>query len=617
MSLFAELKRRNVFKMAVAYIVTSWLVAQVAELAADSFGAPDWVMKMFITLLMLGLPFAIIFAWAFEMTPEGLKREKEVDRSQSITPQTGKKLNNTILVLMALAIAYLLFDKFSSPVQPGSDPFSQQAVQQADDSQGIRALTPVEDADKNPAISHQSIAVLPFVNMSDDGANEYFSDGLSEELLNLLAKIPELKVAARTSSFQFKNHTGDISEIASRLKVANVLEGSVRKAGNQVRITAQLIKADDGYHLWSETYDRTLENIFAVQDEIAAAVVEALKITLLGSAAPVVKEANPEAYALFLQGRYWYNSANRENTAKSVQAYQQAIDIDPAYAPAWAGLAMAVIHQAGQGWVDLEDGVNTAREAAEHAVKLDPDLALGWVSLSQIQSSYDWNWNAASQSMQVALKLEPNASYVLSTAGRFSKSQGQLDQAVSYYRRASGTDPLNQRALDTLAGALEAAGLLKEAEQVERHLFSLNPDYFSIHATLAWILLRQGNAEQALLETEKDPDNFWSDLVRQLCLHALGRQAEADAALTTFIEKYHTFGAYQIAESFGFRNEADDAFKWLEIAYEQHDPGMAALLADTTLRNLHGDPRWETLLEKMGLLDAWNTMPAKYKGVAP
>lgn len=603
MNFFSELKRRNVFKVAVAYVVTSWLVAQVAELAADSFGAPGWVMKMFITLLALGLPFAILFSWAFEMTPEGLKKEKEVDRSQSITNVTGQKLNNAIIGVLVIALGYFAIDKFV--LDPKRD---------AELAEPSPALS-MKQQSAGPALSEkESIAVLPFVNMSDDGANEYFSDGLSEELLNLLAKIPELKVAARTSSFQFKGQTGDIEAIAGQLKVANVLEGSVRKSGDQVRITAQLIKADDGYHLWSETYDRTLENIFAVQDEIAAAVVEALKITLLGETAPTTRETSPEAYALFLQGRYWYNSASKDNTAKSVQAYQGAIALDPGYAPAWAGLSQSIIHQAGQGWIELESGVSLARSAAEHSVSLDPELALGWVSLSEIQSNYDWNWAGANESMQMALKLEPNASHVLKAAGRFAKSQGRLGAAVAFYRQASAADPLNQRALDTLSGALEAAGLLPEAEQVERHLYSLNPDYFSIHATLGWLLLRQGNAEQALIEVEKDPDDFWGGLVGQLTLYALGRQAEADAALAAFIEKYHTFGAYQIAESFGWRDEPDEAFKWLEIAYEQHDPGMASLLQDSTLRNLHGDPRWATLLEKMGLLDAWNEMPVKYKG---
>ena len=301
MSFVGELKRRNVVRVGIAYAVIGWVLAQIAEFAFENFGAPDWVLKSFVVLILLGLPLALFFAWAFEVTPEGIKREKNVDRSESITPQTGRKLDFLIIGVLAIGLAYFAFDKFV--LDPKRDADLVTATQTAAMQAAPSTDTAKAQIKTDSTPGDTSIAVLPFVNMSDDGANEYFSDGLTEELLNLLAKIPELKVAARTSSFQFKGRTGDIESIASQLKVAHRLEGSVRKAGNQVRSTAQLIKADDGYHLWSETYDRTLENIFIVQDEIAAAVVDALKVTLLGEAAPVVKEADPEAYALFLQGR--------------------------------------------------------------------------------------------------------------------------------------------------------------------------------------------------------------------------------------------------------------------------------------------------------------------------
>ncbi len=624
MSFFAELKRRNVFKVAVAYGIVAWLLLQVSDTLVPALHLPEWFNSGVAFLLIIGFPIAMLFAWAFELTPEGIKKEKDVDRSQSMTRVTGQKLNGAIIGILVLALAYFAVDKFilaPGRAQPASDRFSQQTAGQSADLSEKSALTPLE-ADPNsdgatnkaePAISQESIAVLPFVNMSSDQEQEYFSDGLTEELLNLLAKIPELQVAARTSSFAFKGQNVEIPEIAARLKVAHVLEGSVRKSGNQVRITAQLVRADNGYHLWSETYDRTLDNIFAVQDEIAAAVVDALKVSLLGEA-PVATEADPEAYALFLQGRYWYNFADRQSTDKAVRAYRQAIDIDPAYAPAWAGLSMAVLHQAGQGWIDLTAGVNEARAASDHATNLDPNLALGWVSLGKVQAEYDWNWTGALESMQKALKLEPNASEVLQSAARITSVLGRQDEAISLYRQARAADPLNQRVLDSLSGALEVAGLLQEAEQVVRHLYALNPDYFAIHSTLGWILLRQGNAEQALAELDNETDAFWGGLIRQLCLYSLGRHAEADAVLALLIESYQHMGAYQIAESYGWRNQAEETFKWLEIAYQQHDPGMSALLKDSALRSLYDDRRWESLLEKMGLLDAWKEMPASYRG---
>jgi len=605
MSFFNELKRRNVFKVAAAYIIVSWLIMQAGDTLAPALHLPEWVNSLLAFFLILGFPLAMFFAWAYEMTPEGLKKEKDVDRSQSITRVTGQKLNNAIIGILVVALVYFAIDKFV--LAPKRDAAGIATAVEASREQMTDASEMSEP--------DNSIAVLPFVNMSSDAEQEYFSDGLTEELLNLLAKIPELQVAARTSSFSFKGQNIEIPEIATRLKVAHVLEGSVRKSGNQVRITAQLVRADNGYHLWSETYDRTLDNIFVVQDEISAAVVDALKVSLLGEA-PIATEADPEAYALFLQGRYWYNSADRQSTDKAVQAYRQAIEIDPGYAPAWAGLSMAIIHQAGQGWIDLTAGVDEAREAAQQAVTMDPNLALGWVSLGNVQGNYDWNWTSALESMQKALKLEPNASFVLQAAAGISSSLGQLDQAISLYRQARTADPLNQRVLDAFSSTLDAADLLQEAEQVERHLYTLNPDYYVVHATLAWILLRQGNAEQALAELESETDAFWGGLMRQLCLFSLGRHAEADAALASFIEKYHQFGAYQIAESYGWRNQHEEAFKWLEVAYQQHDPGMGAMLKDPTLRSLHHDPRWEALVEKIGLLDAWNEMPAKFKGPA-
>ncbi len=289
MGLVSELRRRNVFRVGVAYVIVAWLLLQVADVILPTFRTPEWVMQAFTFLLMLGFPMALFFAWAFELTPEGLKKEKNVDRSRSITHVTGRKLDFVIIGLLVVALGYFGYDKFV--LDPDRDAVEIKAAVQVAQEQ---VANTVERQD-----SAKTIAVLPFVNMSDDASNEYFSDGLSEELLNLLAKVPELRVAARTSSFSFKDQNLEIPVIAARLNVAHVLEGSVRKAGNQIRITAQLNKADDGFHLWSETYDRELKSVFAIQDEIAAAVVDALKITLLGEK-PNVTETNPEAYALYL-----------------------------------------------------------------------------------------------------------------------------------------------------------------------------------------------------------------------------------------------------------------------------------------------------------------------------
>ena len=592
MSFLAELKRRNVFRAAAAYVILAWLVLQVSDVVLSNIAAPAWVFRVLLLFLAVGLPFVLFFAWAFELTPEGIRRESEVDRSQSITPHTGKKLDRMIIVVLLLALGYFAYDKFV--LSPSSN----------EDTKVQTAAEPAPAAPPVAAEPDNSIAVLPFVNISDDAGNEYFSDGLSEELLNLLAKIPELRVAARTSSFSFKGQQLEIPEIAARLRVAHILEGSVRKAGNQVRITAQLIKADDGFHLWSETYDRTLDNIFVMQDEIAAAVVGALKISLLG-AAPVAAEVNPQAYALFLQARYLFNQRSRENYEKSARAYRQALDLDPDYAAAWAGLASVTVNQAGYNYIDLDSGVQQARAAAERAIELDPGLAAAWASLAQIQGFYEFNWNGAYESAQKALQLEPANSEVLAQAARLAGSLGKFDQDLVYSAQAVDLDPLNYAALNGLSSAYEQAGRLDEAEKTIHHLLTLNPGFAGAHSTLAYILLRQGKAEQALVESETEREDFWRSLSKAITLHTLGRKAEADAELASFIELNHEFGAYQIAEIHAWRNEPDEAFQWLEKAYQQRDPGLGALLNDTSIMNLHQDPRWQPLLEKVGLLDAW------------
>jgi len=612
MSFFNELKRRNVFRVAIAYGIVAWLLLQVSDTLVPALHLPEWFNSGVVFVLIIGFPIAMIFAWAFEMTPEGIKKEKDVDRSQSITGATGQKLNNAIIGILVLTLAYFAIDKFvlaPGRAEPGADPFAQNASRPSTETQDKSAPKPVE-----AEISNHSIAVLPLVNMSDDGANEYFSDGLSEELLNLLAKIPELKVAARTSSFQFKNRTGDIADIASQLKVANILEGSVRKSGNRVRITAQLIKADDGYHLWSETYDRTLDNIFEVQDEIANAVVDALKITLLGEA-PVASEVNPDAYALFLQGRYHTDQNNVQSSHKAVEAYQQALEIDPQYAEALAGLSMVLAWQAGFGHVDYEPGVASALAAAQKAVELDPGLALAWASLSSIQGNYLWQWKDSYESAFKAIEADPSLSAALEQAAQITRDLGDLDQSLGLYQKAVELDPLNLSAITQLARAYAAVGKFEDAKQQYLHMLALNPGYEQGPSQYAYTLLNEGRYQEALEQAEKEPEPLWSDLLQIFALYSLGKIEDSEAKLKAFIAAHHDFWAYQIAEVYAWRNEADEAFRWLDAALQYRDPGLSNLLSDITFKNVHDDARWEPFLDKMGLLEAWQAMPAKYKGV--
>ncbi len=375
MSLFNELKRRKVFKVVIAYVIVAWLLLQVSDTLVPALHLPDWFHSGVAFVLILGFPVAIIFAWAFELTPEGLKKEKDVDRSESITHITSRKLDFVVIGLLVVALGYFAFDKFV--LDPSRDAELVQATTQAVTEQ-------VVTEQEASAESGNSIAVLPFVNMSDDASNEYFSDGLSEELLNLLVKIPQLQVAARTSSFSFKGKDVKIAQIARELNVSHILEGSVRKAGNRVRITVQLIKADDGFHLWSETYDRTLDDIFVVQDEIANAVVAALKVTLMG-AIPATRPTDPEVYSLYLQAKYLNNLLGKEDLEKALTAYEQALAIDPDYAPAWVGLNVVYQNQAKFGWRAGAQAMDLSLAAVQQALLIDNKLASAWASLAYLK----------------------------------------------------------------------------------------------------------------------------------------------------------------------------------------------------------------------------------------
>ena len=577
-------------------MVVAWLVAQVLQLVFESFGTPDWVMKTLLVLLATGMPFALFFAWAFEMTPEGLKRESEVDRSQSITPQTGKKLNATIFIVMALALGYFAVDKFY--VSAEREAALAESVAQAKTEQA---------PEQSPQDIEQSIAVLPFADMSPDKDQEYFTDGLSEELLNLLAKIPELKVASRSSSFQFKDKGVDIMDAGKQLKVAHILEGSVRKDGNQLRITAQLIKASDGYHLWSETYDRELKGVFAIQDEIATAVVAALKLTLLGESLKV-RQTNPETYAQYLQGRYFFNLRGENNYKKAATAYQAALAIDRDYAPALAGLSKVYLEQANVGYINAIEGMVLSRSMAERAIDLDPLSAESWSSLGRILWSYDWDWEGAEEADRKALELEPGNVDVITQSARVSSTYGRLDKTIELNLQAIMLDPLSLRPLSNLGLSYKDSGRFEEAEAAFHKVLELNPQYPSSQMNLGEVLILKGDPEAGLKEIEKESSVIWKGYGLALAYQALGRESEAQEALESFIRDFGAVGAYQVGEIHAFAGNIDQSFEWLERAYSQRDGGMTALLSDQLLNNLHTDPRWEPLLDKMGLLPYWHEM---------
>ena len=591
MSIFDEFRRRNVLRVGAAYVVTAWLAIQVVETIFPAFGFGDAAVRIVTIVFAIGLIPTLIFSWAFELTSKGLKRESEVDPSKSIASQTGKKLDRMIMVVLALALGYFALDRFVLDPARDAEELAE-ATQEA--RQEGRSVALVE------SYGEKSIVVLPFVNMSDDASNEYFSDGISEELLNLLAKIPELRVAARTSSFFYKDKldTITLAEVAQQLQVVHVLEGSVRKSGNQVRITIQLIKADDGFHLWSQTYDRTLDNIFAIQDEIASAVVAQQKITLLGDV-PTMREIDPQAYALYLQGRHLRRQRSAGSLEQALVLLQQALAIDPGYAAAWNELGTVYIIQPNLGLRPIDEGYTLAREAVNQALALDPRYALAHASLGLIARSYDNDLAAAAQHFERALQLEPANTDIIRRAAYLSASLGQLDEAIALNKFVITHDPVSHISHYYLGLYYTYAGRWDEAIASFRTVLSLSPGLSSTQYRIGTNLLFKGEP-QAALEAIQLEDSVWGMVGLPLAYHALGRADESDAALAALIEQHEQTVSYGVAFILAYHGEADRAFEWLAKAVEDKNAGLANILGERLFSNIHDDPRWLPFLERIG-----------------
>ncbi len=479
-----------------------------------------------------------------------------------------------------------------------------------------RVVPAAASVPSTPADEAPSIAVLPFVNMSRDEENEYFADGLSEELLNVLAKIRGLRVASRTSAFSFKGKNVDIPTIAQKLNVATVLEGSVRRSGKRVRITAQLVKVASDSHLWSQTYDRDLDDIFAVQDDIAQSVVKELRAALLGApagtaggasgAAAEVRRAaigrgdSPEAFQLYLQGKFFAERTTQADTDKAIGFFKRALAIDSNFALAWAGLARVHQVQAGYGFAPIDEGFERAREAAQHALRLAPDLAEGHIELGLVLESHDWNWTAADASFRRGLELAPGDAHALRAASGLARILGQIDKALELILKAIALDPLSSHTHRGAAMVYLAANRLDDAAASFQLAIDLNPGGGLGHAFLAITRLIQGRSEDALALAAAESHAVFRNLAFAMIHHALGHPTESDAALQALIDGFGWTAAYQIAEAYAYRGEVDKAYEWLENAYVQRDPGVVYVAVDELLRSLGGDPRWQPFLRRIG-----------------
>jgi TolB-like protein len=583
MSFLNELRRRNVIRVGVAYAVSAWVLLQVLDVIGEILELPAWGGKVILVILVAGFFVTLFIAWAFELTPEGIKRESEIDRSQPINAQVGRKLNVLIFILMALAIAYLLFDKFYLAPRLSTD---------------VAASVSTAEPAAEPGADRLSIAVLPFVNMSEDEKNEYFSDGLSEELLNLLTQIPELKVASRSSAFSYKGKDFKISDVGRELNVAHVLEGSVRKSGSTIRVTAQLIKVEDGFHLWSETWDRTLDNIFAIQDEIAAAVVEQLEIKLFGDA-PRVVQTDPEAYSLFLQARHFSNLLTPEGWKRSIALYEQVLDIDPEYAMAWAGLSRNYINLAGYNLLSPEEGYGLAREAAEKALAINPNTATAHAALGWIAMHFDGDLKTAGAYFSRALELDPNNLSTIRNAATYSYALGRVDDAISLGEFSLARDPVNPSAYFNLTHHYTVAGLHDKAIASAKAALKLSPGMPGANYYMGESLLRMGQPERALEVLSAETDDEWRVKGTALALYELGRTEEFEQKFTELREGWGDRWPIEIAHVYAWIGEFEPVFPLLEKDFEINGPG--GVMVDPFFISLHDDPRWRALLKKAGV----------------
>src|SRR4029077_17065144 len=574
---FAELKRRNVYKVAVAYVVVAWLLIQAASILFPTFEAPGWVMKVFVAVVAAGFPIALILAWAFELTPEGLKRTEFADQLSTKAPRNRAWIY-VVTIGGAISIGLFFLGRYTvASRQSGS-----------------------------AEVPAKSIAVLPLVNTSGDPGNDYFSDGLSEELIAVLAKIPGLKIIGRSSSFLFKGKSDDSRTIGEKLGVTNLLEGSVRKQGERVRIVAELINAADGRELWSETYDRELKDVFAVQSEIATAVTEQLKIKLLG--APAKSDAAPSnnnlaAYNALQQGTFYFRLSTEEGTRKATEFYGEAIRLDPRYALAYAQLS-AAWRQLAATWLvsgEANEGFAKARNAAQTALSLAPDLAAAHEALGFVLVTPDFDFAAAEAEFRKAEKLAPADAGPKFALSFLFAAQGRLAEAENIMRQTLALDPLGVTRYLNLARIRIGAGRYDEAQAHLRKAIELQPAAARLHAYLTMIDVLRGNAAAALQDAQLEPKGFWQDYALALAQQAQRDHATAEATLQKLINEDAMSAPFQIAAVYGLRKEPDKMFEWLEHAYTEHDPGLTQLLVTPFIPTYKNDPPFAAFCQKLKL----------------
>ncbi|MFN2621213.1 MAG: tetratricopeptide repeat protein [Chthoniobacterales bacterium] len=582
---FAELKRRNVYKVAVAYAVVAWLVIQAASILLPTFEAPAWVMKVIVLLLVLGFPAALIFSWAFEITAEGIVRETEVETSKSIAHHTGRKIVALTIVVALVAGGLFVFQMLRA-----------------------RSTTAPRQNEAAPAPPNKSIAVLPFDNLSRDPDNAYFVEGIQDEILTRLAKIADLKVIARSSTLRFQNK-GDLPQIAQQLGVAHLLEGSVQKVNDQVRVNVQLIKAANEAHLWAEVYDRKLTDIFAVESEIAKTIADTLQAKLTGSEQHAIAARpteNTEAHQLYLKGRFFWNKRTGNDLKKSIDYFEQAIAIDPNYALGYAGVADAYVFLPGYSAGDPQTSYPKAMTAAKKALELDDTLAEAHTTLALALWYYDYDFSQANREFQRAIELNPNYATGHQQYGNNTLSAlGRFNEAIAEGKRAVELDPLSLVINADLGSNYYFARRYDEAIAQQRKTLEIDPGYYYAHVNLGEALAAKRTFDDAIAQFQKARALNDDPFVLGLLGHAYassGNKAEALKILDQLkaLSGQRYVSAYSFAIVYGALGDKENALRWLEQCYrDRAGADLQWIRVDALVDPLRHDPRFEALAEKI------------------
>ena len=605
MRLFVEIRRRGMLKVATGYLIVSWLVLEVGHTLFNVFDLPHAGLQFVFVLLALGFPIALLGAWQ-GWFGTSLQRDPPAavgvgDSHAGVSHREGPWLAAVFGVVALFAVAVAIAVRFFGMGHFASHGEHDSTAPTSATSIAAKATTgpPLPAA---APVNEKSIAVLPFTDMSEKHDQEYFGDGMAEEILDLLGKIPGLTVIGRTSSFQFKGKNEDLRTIGEKLNAAYVLEGSVRRLGDQVRITAQLIDTRTGTHEWSETYDRHLGDVLKLQDAIAAAVAREMQLTVateyLKSRA-TLKDA--DVYELLLRGHHAFDRFDSEGFAEATTLFQRALDRDPTSGDATAELALAYEAQGEWGFLAPTVAFEQGRRLAAAALTLDPKNARAHYVLGYIHTAYDWDWAAADREFRQVATLVPGSADGLIGQALVSRTQGRWDDALRQIRAAITQDPLSPDGISVLTKIHWSRGHLAEAEASARRVLDIRPTYGGGHYNLGVILLWRGDSGAALLEMQQET----ADDARQgglaMAYHALGRRADSDAALALMTQEEANRNAFGIAVVYAFRDQPDGAMRWLERAYSQKDPQLYFAKAELPLKKLASDPRFQALLRKMNL----------------